>query len=504
MKIILLFIACVTAQAAILLPVRYDQATRNVAPTDLDFVGMSANFSTLQVNSVNVVDVARSLTLTGTAAEIDISAGAQDLSANRTWTLSLPTAMTFTGKTITGGSFTSITLTTPIVIGAIAFPDGIRQTFNPNATVPGLNVGIFAGDPSTPADGDIWYNSSTTTLRARINGATVSLSAGGGSGNVTAAAPFGTDRSLIVADGLTEGVQSVPAVTVDVSGNITTTGSMAAGGGGGVAGAFDLFEGTQPALVANTISFIAPVDVAVAGYSIEPLGTPTTGFVLRTVTGSRAVETSIAPGTGVTTALAAAVNGAAGLLTTDGTATPTGKTWDPAGTGNVLRQTKTLNLQRPDYGDGIGAVPQTNAFNVSGLMHYTFSGNAETNANYAVYEFDCPPDLDTAVAMTARFAFISKGSDADDYVFHITYSQVAPGTAYPTGTGIATSPIVITVTPTTPADGDLQASAATTLTGWAAALTPGRAMVVRIARLQNTQDNDARDVQLVISYGSTL
>lgn len=62
--------------------------------------------------------------------------------------------------------------------GIIAFPDGIRQTFNPDATTPGFNVGSQAGDPSTPINGDVWYDSTANLLRARINGATVSLGAG--------------------------------------------------------------------------------------------------------------------------------------------------------------------------------------------------------------------------------------------------------------------------------------------------------------------------------------
>jgi len=64
--------------------------------------------------------------------------------------------------------------------GVLSFPDGVRQTFNPDATLPGLNVGSNAGDPSTPINGDIWYDSTGNLLRARINGATVSLGAGGG------------------------------------------------------------------------------------------------------------------------------------------------------------------------------------------------------------------------------------------------------------------------------------------------------------------------------------
>jgi hypothetical protein len=51
------------------------------------------------------------LTIAGTANEVTSSAGAQDLSTNRTWTLSLPSALTFTGKTITGGAYASASAT---------------------------------------------------------------------------------------------------------------------------------------------------------------------------------------------------------------------------------------------------------------------------------------------------------------------------------------------------------------------------------------------------------
>jgi len=61
--------------------------------------------------------------------------------------------------------------------GVITFPDNVRQTFNPGLTTPGVNVGSNAGDPTTPANGDIWYDSTGNLLRARINGATVTLGA---------------------------------------------------------------------------------------------------------------------------------------------------------------------------------------------------------------------------------------------------------------------------------------------------------------------------------------
>lgn len=55
-----------------------------------------------------------------------------------------------------------------------------KITFSPSASVAGINVGSVSGDPSTPTNGDLWYDSTGQLLRARINGATVSLGAGGG------------------------------------------------------------------------------------------------------------------------------------------------------------------------------------------------------------------------------------------------------------------------------------------------------------------------------------
>lgn len=61
-----------------------------------------------------------------------------------------------------------------------AFLPTVKATFSPTATVAGLNVGSVSGDPSAPANGDLWYDSTGNLLRARINGSTVSLGAGGG------------------------------------------------------------------------------------------------------------------------------------------------------------------------------------------------------------------------------------------------------------------------------------------------------------------------------------
>lgn len=78
-------------------------------------------------------------------------------------------------------TFTNKDLSTSnTVSAALAWSDGVKQTFNPNGTNAGINVGSQAGDPSTPANGDLWYDSTANELTARINGANVALGAGGG------------------------------------------------------------------------------------------------------------------------------------------------------------------------------------------------------------------------------------------------------------------------------------------------------------------------------------
>jgi hypothetical protein len=174
-----------------------------------------------------------------------------DVTADRTWTLPDATGtilvdsqintsaamITFMSDETGTGSLvfgTSPTLTTPIISGAIVFPDGTRQTFNPNGTAAGINVGAQAGDPSSLVNGDIWYNSTLNALRAYIGGSAISLGAGGGGGggDVTASLNFGNDNRLIRSDGVLKGVQS-SGVTIDDSDNVTIPGTLTVGSGSG-------------------------------------------------------------------------------------------------------------------------------------------------------------------------------------------------------------------------------------------------------------------------------
>lgn len=111
-----------------------------------------------------------------TLSDSDNSAGltiacGTNLSANRNLTITLQDGNTTLGIG-SGGSIAYIGT-------ANAWADGVKQTFNPDNTNAGINVGSNGADPSAAANGDLVYNSALNALRARINGAWVSLGAGG-------------------------------------------------------------------------------------------------------------------------------------------------------------------------------------------------------------------------------------------------------------------------------------------------------------------------------------
>jgi hypothetical protein len=102
------------------------------------------------------------------------------------------------------GASAARTYTLPDTSGTFAFRDvanswsaGVKQTFAPDATNAGVNVGTLAGQPSSPVNGDLVYNSSATALQAYINGAWVSLGAGGGGSSALSAITAATAGNTI-------------------------------------------------------------------------------------------------------------------------------------------------------------------------------------------------------------------------------------------------------------------------------------------------------------------
>lgn len=175
-----------------------------------------------------------------------------------------------TGKLLQNGIITESDL------GALTFPDDIRQTFNPGTNNAGINVGALSGDPGSPVDGDLWYDSGANELTARINGANVAL--GAGAGNVTTATTL-TANAIILGNGGVDvtklgslgttttllhgnaaGAPSFGAVslTADVSGDlpfanlVQASGASVLVGRGSAAGAGDFQEITLGSGVAMT------------------------------------------------------------------------------------------------------------------------------------------------------------------------------------------------------------------------------------------------------------
>ncbi len=121
-------------------------------------------------------------------------------------------------------TLTTPTLTTPIITGAIDLPDGVRQTFNPNGTTTGLNVGLHTADPSAPTDGDLYYDSDDDLLRVRINGAWATVATGSAGCTVP-----GSDTQVIFNDAGSCGGDA--GLTFNKTSNVlTTTGALVAAG----------------------------------------------------------------------------------------------------------------------------------------------------------------------------------------------------------------------------------------------------------------------------------
>jgi len=86
--------------------------------TDNGFVTTANGDGTLSVDTTTYTPTTRALTIAGTANQITSSAGAQDLSADRTWTLSLPNHVIFPGSYVaSSGTTTNATSTNLTVTG---------------------------------------------------------------------------------------------------------------------------------------------------------------------------------------------------------------------------------------------------------------------------------------------------------------------------------------------------------------------------------------------------
>jgi len=119
--------------------------------------------------------------------EYQITAGA--IGADRILNLPVITGTDTVAVLLLAQTLENKTLGTGTVFSVIpTINDGITFTFNPNATVTGVNVGAHTANPSTPLDGDVVYNSTSALFQFREAGTWKSLAGGAGDnlGNHTA------------------------------------------------------------------------------------------------------------------------------------------------------------------------------------------------------------------------------------------------------------------------------------------------------------------------------
>lgn len=178
--------------------------TIDVVKIDVDTL-FSADSTTVFIN--DPLNIVTSLSIGGT----------QVINATTLGSAVVNTSITSTGTISAGNGTWSSTIASASVTTTLAWGDGQKQTFNPSSTTAGINFGGLAGDPSSPSDGDVWYDVSGAKFRARENGSSVNL--------VTAAlhfshvqrAPTSSDSSAIFFTNVAITVTEMEAVLVGVS-----------------------------------------------------------------------------------------------------------------------------------------------------------------------------------------------------------------------------------------------------------------------------------------------
>lgn len=268
--------------------------------------------------------------------------------------------LTFTtgdaARTITINGDITLPAGTAAVIGSSnSWGDGVKQTFNPDATNAGINIGAQAGDPSTLANGDVWYNSSTNKYRCRENGVTVDCigAGGGGSGTINAGVTNAIPK-YVASTTIDDSLASDDGTTFAYSGTGGVSSSAA------VTGVLSLFDTNQSHYLQITPGSNITADRA---------------FTIRTGDANRALEIN----GDLTTAAAFSTVGANALVLT--TTASTNITLPTTGTVSTLAGTETLTTKTIALGSNTvsGTTAQFNTANTDG--DFATLAGAETLTN---------------------------------------------------------------------------------------------------------------------------
>lgn len=133
-------------------------------------------------------NAASTLTISGNFATTLTVTGVTGVTLPTTGTLAtLAGSETLTNKTLAAGTVFSVIPT---------INDGITFTFNPSATVSGMNFGSFGGSPSTLVNGDAWYDSNAGVIATRLGGSSYRIMHGTGTMTSDGRLPFYSSSSI--------------------------------------------------------------------------------------------------------------------------------------------------------------------------------------------------------------------------------------------------------------------------------------------------------------------
>lgn len=260
--------------------------------------------------------------------------------------------------------------------------------------------------------------------------------------------------------------------------------------------------GTGAAVLATTPTLVTPVLGVATATSINKMAitAPATSSTLAVADGKTltASNTLTLAGTDSQTLTFQATGT---VVNRDSTDTFTNKTFDAAGTGNVLKLKGYISLSHPHLCDGTGATIGTTASAID-YGHATFSNSADQAANYCEYRILVPNDVDTSVDPRAILAFKLNAADTGTHRYVVsTVSQAASAAATGTvGTGINLD----FAGDASGASGDFESVGYTTLTGWGATMTANRLWVIRLARdgdaTQDASTQNSTELGLTIEY----
>lgn len=334
--------------------------------------------------------------------------------------------------------------------------------------------------PGSPSAGDTYW----------VDDATDACTIGSGGGSVTA--PFGYDGSAWVGQACSTG-SGMSALVDDTDPHL-----------GG-----DLHSNGHNIVLDNATDEIQGLSTMSAGASGATL--PSGTFIYGGPNNTDLLVATNAAGTGNVVAVKVGsddhtyVGGVDSTtwLTAASTNDLTNKSYDANGTGNTLKGYGYITLPSPMVFGTDTTQETTSSTRVYGQA--LFSNSAAVTNNYVEYILEVPRDLDTSVDLVAWFKFTLSGADTGDQDYVISMVSIDDSGANGSSVGDAVN--LDYTADANGASGDVETAGGNTLTGWAAAVTPGSRWIIRVARSGDSANDgstvDSYSGPLTIRYGFT-